>query len=337
VTITTGSIAAGWYRDPAGSSALRWWDGQQWTDHLQQPAPVAPVAVVPTPPAVAVPPVGYGNGYPGTGYPANGYGQPGYVGAAFAPVARLSNSIAWFALIAGVVAILAIALKFLAPSFGLYLPVFGITAIISSLRAIARYRRGTVTVLWAPIVGLVLGTIAEFILVVALIAGALVPAGTSLPAPGSATDSQRGQIGPASDGINYSMGQGRIQYEPDSVSLADVAAAEAGLVAALHSDYAAGDYPATLTPGPNGAVVAPDGRVLGDFLQTGWYIDYRPTAGGNFMVEMTSQETSEVSVYYSNDSSYWAWCSQSDATCRTASPVAPTTSDQPTLSNNATA
>ena len=28
----------GWYPDPAGTPASRWWDGQTWTDHLQQPA-----------------------------------------------------------------------------------------------------------------------------------------------------------------------------------------------------------------------------------------------------------------------------------------------------------
>ncbi|WP_240619529.1 phospholipid scramblase-related protein [Blastococcus sp. TF02-8] len=39
---------AGWYPDPAGGPAARWWDGQGWTEHLQetaappvQPAPVA--------------------------------------------------------------------------------------------------------------------------------------------------------------------------------------------------------------------------------------------------------------------------------------------------------
>jgi hypothetical protein len=31
----------GWYRDPAGSSALRWWDGHQWTAHIAPPAPGA--------------------------------------------------------------------------------------------------------------------------------------------------------------------------------------------------------------------------------------------------------------------------------------------------------
>jgi hypothetical protein len=33
----------GWYPDPAGSPGTRWWDGQGWTEHLQQPAP-PPVA-----------------------------------------------------------------------------------------------------------------------------------------------------------------------------------------------------------------------------------------------------------------------------------------------------
>lgn len=31
---------AGWYDD--GSGAMRWWDGQQWTDQVQPPAPHEP-------------------------------------------------------------------------------------------------------------------------------------------------------------------------------------------------------------------------------------------------------------------------------------------------------
>ncbi|MBA2552406.1 MAG: DUF2510 domain-containing protein, partial [Geodermatophilaceae bacterium] len=30
----------GWYADPSGAAAQRWWDGNQWTDHTQQPPPV---------------------------------------------------------------------------------------------------------------------------------------------------------------------------------------------------------------------------------------------------------------------------------------------------------
>ncbi|HWK76723.1 DUF2510 domain-containing protein [Microbacterium sp.] len=31
---------AGWYDD--GSGTMRWWDGQQWTDQIQPPAPTEP-------------------------------------------------------------------------------------------------------------------------------------------------------------------------------------------------------------------------------------------------------------------------------------------------------
>src|SRR5204863_8572201 len=55
--------AAGWYADPAGSSALRWWDGGGWTSALRQPVPATqPVAEPPpfgaprpAPAATAVP------------------------------------------------------------------------------------------------------------------------------------------------------------------------------------------------------------------------------------------------------------------------------------------
>ena len=35
----------GWYPDPAGTPASRWWDGQGWTEHVQQQPPAAPQPV----------------------------------------------------------------------------------------------------------------------------------------------------------------------------------------------------------------------------------------------------------------------------------------------------
>lgn len=32
----------GWYPDPAGTAGSRWWDGQGWTEHVQQPAAPPP-------------------------------------------------------------------------------------------------------------------------------------------------------------------------------------------------------------------------------------------------------------------------------------------------------
>lgn len=40
----TPSVPPGWYPDPTGTPTLRWWDGRQWTAHVQDPR-------VPVPPA----------------------------------------------------------------------------------------------------------------------------------------------------------------------------------------------------------------------------------------------------------------------------------------------
>ncbi|WP_328469394.1 DUF2510 domain-containing protein [Actinoplanes sp. NBC_00393] len=37
---------AGWYADPSGLPALRWWDGQEWTSHVQPGAPAAPPTTI---------------------------------------------------------------------------------------------------------------------------------------------------------------------------------------------------------------------------------------------------------------------------------------------------
>jgi hypothetical protein len=35
----------GWYQDPANSGMLRWWNGRQWTDHLEYPRPEVQPAI----------------------------------------------------------------------------------------------------------------------------------------------------------------------------------------------------------------------------------------------------------------------------------------------------
>jgi hypothetical protein len=41
----TATAPFGWYPDPANSGMLRWWNGRQWTDHLEYPRPEVQPAV----------------------------------------------------------------------------------------------------------------------------------------------------------------------------------------------------------------------------------------------------------------------------------------------------
>jgi len=53
----SGTTPPGWHADPAGSPQLRWWDGTQWTEHLQWPQAGAQAASgYPSAPAYAFTP-----------------------------------------------------------------------------------------------------------------------------------------------------------------------------------------------------------------------------------------------------------------------------------------
>ena len=81
------TMPPGWYDD--GHSALRWWDGAQWTEHVAEPdagadpgAGEGETAVLP--PELGGPPIGY----PGASYP----GSEGGAFAAARPLLRAPDA-----------------------------------------------------------------------------------------------------------------------------------------------------------------------------------------------------------------------------------------------------
>jgi hypothetical protein len=79
-----GTAPPGWYPDPSGATAWRWWDGYQWTGHVSPPIAQPPFPSAPPQPPVLQPSV-----------PQQGVAQPppwtqgGYVPAAVGPQAPL--------------------------------------------------------------------------------------------------------------------------------------------------------------------------------------------------------------------------------------------------------
>lgn len=246
------------------------------------------------------------------------------------PAARVRNGIAWIGFGTGVLTLLSIALQLVLPVTGPYLIILGLIAIAASIIAIVRFGRRSVTVLWAPIVGLALAVLAEMV-ILALIA--ILADHASVASPSSPSNTSNVIGSPATSSINYSMGQGALQYLPTgNQPLTTVAMKELALVTALKAIYKPGEYPSSLSLNSAGDIVASDGHNFGSYLEYHWIIDYRLSANGTFILELTGADRSEVAVYFSRSDQYWAWCGDSDTTCTTASPLPPSTSLRPDLS-----
>ena len=167
---TTSVPPAGWYNDPHGSPAQRWWDGARWTEHVQEP-PALPVtttvpvaaqsaAVPPSAPAVAHPAVPSSGSY-------NFYDSQ-------KDAARGRNTFAVNALGAGIIGIVLLALP-----IGLFKGLVPAVAIIWGILGIRRASNsgiGKKRAVW----GLILGSFA-----MVLFLGALIAAGTQPPAAAS--------------------------------------------------------------------------------------------------------------------------------------------------------
>jgi Protein of unknown function (DUF2510) len=161
---------AGWYADPSGSPAQRWWDGAKWTEHLQAvpvPQPVAQPRYGELAPNHIAPidPTQRGN-FPQQTYGNQGqYGDQTYGGNPNRNQRAVHNNrSAWISLIFGVLAAAIAVSDSLPTSTSVFASTIGIFAVVNGIVAINHRRAGISNNLWAPVIGIVLGAIATLVM-----------------------------------------------------------------------------------------------------------------------------------------------------------------------------
>jgi hypothetical protein len=107
--VTAATPPAGWYADPSGGAAFRWWDGTTWTDSTSPGAAVPPSAAPPAGPAYGsageapYTPTGTPSPFPYGGQPGSAapvgqtFGQPYQPDLARSPYQRaaLAPAVGW--------------------------------------------------------------------------------------------------------------------------------------------------------------------------------------------------------------------------------------------------
>lgn len=297
------ALPAGWYTDPAQSGGKRWWDGAKWTNHLRMPEAAKPVAAASE----------------SSPYAASAH-QPAYTplsgNTTFGPTATeptyaLSNRSAWLSLAFGILAAGFTVATFLPGPDSWWVAGAGIVALAFGSHAIALRTRDRSTNLWAPIVGMALGTG----LAAAAIAGISVLGllnsltGASIPTT-TVTHSVVAQTSPEP-----------FVFVSNQV-LTDSGTTVQQIATTLNRTYAAGNaklstgetWPASLKFS-GGQIIAPSGTPLLS-VAPDYVSSYKLSADGmSYTLTVSSGNLSEVAIYYSATDRFSFTCAPADTNC----------------------
>jgi hypothetical protein len=301
------TVPAGWYADPGQSGGKRWWDGHQWTENLQRPAQVAPVATTTGPN-----PYGVNGGVRGP-YVALNTGPVSVASAASTPK---SNKTAWLALLLGAAAV-ALTYETVLPGVPSYYVVpVGILAILAGVRALLLRREGRAANAWAPVGGILLGTAAT---VVVLLGISLVGIVNSVSG-GIVNTSANSPAAPATYTATPWTSAEPMVF-PSNSQLTQAETAVQTVATALNRGYASGQsslaagqaWPTAVTT--SGTAVIVHGSRLA-ILPKGFTLKYLPSADGkSYRLVSTGANPNELATYNSATNAFSWSCLPSDATC----------------------
>jgi hypothetical protein len=283
----------------------------QWTALLKAPP-------VPTPPPAAL--VVHESQRLET-YPISPqYQQPRFGNAPYAPmeqVHHVHNSAAIGSVVIGALAFCLSLIGLIPGSPIFYYSAGGILAIVGGIRALLRRRRGFGTVLWAPVLAIILGSLAALIMlseiVMASVARGDELSGTSTSQALPQSQSQSGSAAatlPAPP--TFSADAALTQYEATAAMMAT----------SVYASYNGGQittpnpqWPASVTESAQGTLLFPSGTSAGS-IPSDEVIKYEVTSDGRgFDIAVSGGARDEVAIYDSELNTFTWTCDSSDAAC----------------------
>jgi hypothetical protein len=302
------TVPAGWYADPGQSGGKRWWDGHQWTDNLQAAKPVTPVATT------APNPYGLNGGSQGTYVHLSSTGPIATTAASSVPT---SNRTAWFSLILGAAAIALTFENVLPGSPAYYVVPAGVLAILAGVRALMLRRDKRASNGLAPIVGMIMGTLA---MVIILLGATIIGVVTSVSG-GMTNTSSNSPSGPATYTAAPGTSTEPIVF-PGNSQLTQAETVVQTVATALNRGYASGAsslaagqaWPTALTV-KGTSVLNPHGARIAT-LPSGFALKFLPsTDGTSYRLVATGANPNELATYNSATNKFSWSCLPSDATC----------------------
>ena len=344
ITIEQSTTPAGWYNDPAGSAAKRWWDGVQWTAHMQAATPPAP-AQPQFPPQPQFPaqqsamvihqPQQIDPQRVDPYAASNSSGLPPVQERPYVPMQRTTlppvsmgqvhaagSRAAIGSVVIGAIAFCLSLVGFFPGSPVFYYSAGGVIAIIGGVRALRLHRSGYGSSPVAPIAAIILGSLAVLFMVIGIAVHTTANAALTTNGVGAQVQTGTG----TSSGTQDNSAAATLPDPPTFASDSQLTTYETSvswIASAVYQDYSSGqvvaanmNWPKSIEVNADGKVLLPDGGTAA-VIPAGEVVKIVVSDDGKyFVVFVSGGPKNQTAIYDSKSNSYtWVCATGAPASC----------------------